>query len=341
MRHLLAFLGFLKSRLHYILLVTIALGLANVFFLGGWNIPKPVLLGLVIFGVIYPVMINIRFEDVLGHFRRPRPLFCSMGLNFIVSPALAAAIGWLFLQNQPELHAALMLLALLPTSAMSAAWTAFSGAKLETALYLIPANLLFAAFVALPFLLPWLLGGRIAVEPWKITQNILLVFLTPLILGDLTRRLLVRWKGLETYQKNIKPHVGGFSALGVTILILLVMGQSRNAILLKDVDLLWQAALPVLLYYLALYPLAIGWAVFLARSGALPRDKALVIVYTSVTRHVNISLALVLATFPPAAIPKMVLLVVLAFLVQVPSMAFFAQHFGRRFIAGQGSKPPT
>lgn len=336
MSFFLAFLGFLKKHLHYVLLVVIALGFANVYFFGGWKIPKPVLLGIVIFGVIYPVMINTRFEDVIGHLRRPRPIFCSLALNFLISPAIGAFIGWIFLREQPELYAALLLLSLVPTSAMSAAWTAFSGAKLETALYLIPANLLFAAFVALPFMLPWLLGGRVAVDPWKITQNILLVFLTPLILGDLTRRVLVRWKGPEAYQKRIKPQVGGLSALGVTILILLVMGQSRNAILIKQADLLWRAALPVLLYYAALYPLAVGWAVFLARSKTLPRDKSLVVVYTSVARHINISLALVLATFPPAAVPKMVLVLVVAFVLQVPSMAFFAQHFGKRFVAGPG-----
>ncbi len=333
MAWILSFLDFFKQQLHFILLVVIGLGLSIVYLFGGWQIPRWVLLGLVVFGVIYPVMVNTRFEDVISHFSRPRPIFCSLVLNFLVSPAIGLLIGWLFLRDYPELFAALLLLSLVPTSAMSAAWTAFSGAKIETALYLIPANLLFAAFFALPVVYPWLLGGRVAVDPWEITQNILLVFLTPLILGDLTRRLLVRWRGEQVYRDHIKPHLGGFSALGVTILILLVMGQSRNALLLDQANLIWRAGLPVVLYYLALYPLAVGWAVFLARSKALPPDRALVVVYTSVARHVNISLALVLATFPPEAVPKMALVIILAFILQVPSMAFFAQHFGRRFVA--------
>jgi len=64
----------------------------------------------------------------------------------------------------------------------------------------------------------------------------------------------------------------------------------------------------------------------------LSPEKAIVIVYTSVTRHINISMAIIISTFPVESTGIMVLLVVLAYVIQVPTMAFFAQRFGTKFV---------
>ena len=315
------------------MLVAIGLGLANLKLFGGWELPRSLLVGIVIFLVIFPVMINTRFDELFSHFREPRPVFCSLFLNFFISP-LAAWIGVrLFLQGQPELASGMYLVALVPTSAMSAAWTAFSGARMATALYLIPANLLFAAFVGLPFIFPLFVGDAVDVNKLAIIKNILLVFLTPLILGDVTRRVIIGFKGMETYQKRIKPELGGISGLGVLLLIFLVMSLKRNAVLLNNLDVVLSIVVPVLLYYLLMYAFSGLWALLLIRRGVLPGEKAVVIIYTSVARHINICLALVLSTFPLESASLMILLLIVGYIIQVPTLAFFAQHYGKKMTA--------
>jgi len=44
------------------MIVAIVLGLANLKLFGGWDLPRPLLVGIVIFLVIFPVMINTRFD---------------------------------------------------------------------------------------------------------------------------------------------------------------------------------------------------------------------------------------------------------------------------------------
>lgn len=327
------FLAFVRKNLHWLMIVAIVLGLTNLRLFGGWDLPRPILVGIVIFLVIFPVMINTRFDELFFHLKEPRPVFCSLFLNFFISPLIAWIGVSLFLNDQPELASAMYLIALVPTSAMSAAWTAFSGARMATALYLIPANLLFAAFIGLPFIFPLLMGDAVDVNKLAIIKNILLVFLTPLILGDITRRVIIRFKGTETYQNRIKPELGGISGLGVLILIFLVMSLQRNAVLLNNLEVVWIAVVPVVLYYLLMYALSVMWSLFLIRRGAMAGEKAVVIIYTSVARHVNICLALVLSTFPMESASLMILLLIVGYIVQVPTLAFFAQHYGKKVAA--------
>ncbi len=326
------FLTVIRKNLHYLILVSIGLGLANVYFWGGVTIPKNILVAFVVLFVIYPVMINTKFEDVLRHFQEPRPLFCSLFINFGISPLIAYGIGTIFLEGQPEFFTAFILLSLIPTSAMSAAWTSFSGARLATALYLIPANLLFAAFIGLPFILPFLIGNMVKLKVLAIIKNVLLVFGLPLVAGDLTRRLLVKWKGEESFSKHIKPNLGNVSALGVFILVLMAMSQKRNTLILSHASILLKIIIPIILYYVLLYLIGILWAHFLTRRRVLPADRAIVIVYTSVARHINISLALVLSAFTAEQSTLMILFILAAYIVQVPSLAFYSQKFGIRFI---------
>ena len=330
---MLSVLAFVRKNLHWMMIVAIVLGLANLKLFGGWDLPRPLLVGIVIFLVIFPVMINTRFDELFFHLKEPRPVFCSLFLNFFISPLIAWIGVSLFLKGEPELASAMYLIALVPTSAMSAAWTAFSGARMATALYLIPANLLFAAFVGLPFIFPLLMGDAVDVNKLAIIKNILLVFLTPLLLGDITRRLIIRYKGTQVYQNRIKPELGGISGLGVLTLIFLVMSLKRNAVLLNNLDMVWIVVVPVVLYYLLMYAFSLLWGLFLIRRGAMGGEKAVVIIYTSVARHVNICLALVLSTFPMESASLMILLLIVGYIIQVPTLAFFAQHYGKKLAA--------
>ena len=325
-------ISYIKKYLHYWMIVSIILGLANVHFLGGFSIPKGVLVFLVVLLVIFPAMVNTKFEEVFAHLKEPRPIFCSFFLNFVLSPLIAFLLGKIFLSDHPQLYTALILLSLVPTSAMSAAWTSFSGAKMATALYLIPANLLFTAFVGLPFILPLFIGDVMTFQKANIVKTIFLVFIIPLILGDLTRRLIIRIKSPDFFNTRIKPNLGSAGSIGILILVFLIMSLKRNAVLLHNLDRIAVMIPPVVLFYAILYLISAAWALFLIKSKTLPGEKAIVIIYTSVARHINISLALILSSFSLEQSSSMILLVMTAYVIQVPSLAFFAQHFGKRLV---------
>lgn len=322
-------LSFIKGKLQYLMIAAIVLGLGNVYFLGGWSISKNLLVFIIVVFVIFPVMVNTKFEEIFAHFKEPRPVFCSIFLNFLLSPLIAYGLGKLFLSNQPDVFTALIIVALIPTSAMSVAWTAFSGANMSTALYLVPINILFAAFIGLPFIFPLLVGDMLSLNKFAIVKNIVIVFFIPLILGDISRRLIVKKKGKDFYQERVKPRLGEISAVGILVLVFLVMSLQRNTVLLENTDLVLLIFLPVILYYSIMYAVSFIWTKLLIRLRVIPGNKAVVIIYTSVARHVNISIAITLSVFALETASIMIVLFVVAYIVQVPSLAIFAQKFGK------------
>ena len=289
--------------------------------------------------VIFPVLINSKIIDVLKHFKEPRPLFCSLGINFIVSPAIAYALAKLFLAAYPEMVAALLLLSLVPTSAMSVAWTSFSGGNTATALYLIPINILFSALIALPFFYPALVGSAMEIRTLTIISNLALVFFLPLILGDLTRKTIVRVKGHDFFIQRVKPALSSVSALGILGLIFMAMSMPRNKLLFENSRLLLGITVPIVLYYAGLYIISGIWSTQLAKSGHVPGDKSVVLVYTSVARHINICIALIMSTFALEQAAPMMLCFIIAYVIQVVSLAVFAKRAGKRIAALPAYEP--
>jgi ACR3 family arsenite efflux pump ArsB len=323
----------IKDNLHIYMLLAIVLAVANINVTGGFMIPKSILIGYVVLFVIFPVLINSRIIEVLRHFREPRPLFCSLGINFIVSPAIAYVLARLLLSAHPELMAALLLLSLVPTSAMSVAWTSFSKGNTATALYLIPINILVAALFALPFLYPLLVGNAMQISTLTILSNLAVVFFLPLIFGDLTRKAIVRRKGKAFFMQRVKPALSSVSALGILGLIFMAMSMPRNKLLFENATLLLATAIPVLLYYGGLYLVSGFWSLQLAKTGKVPGDKSVVLVYTSVARHINICIALIMSTFALEQVAPMMLCFIIAYVVQVLSLAIFARRAGNTIAA--------
>lgn len=145
----------------------------------------------------------------------------------------------------------------------------------------------------------------------------------------MSRRLIIRLKGEACFNNTVKPNLGGVSALGILVLIFLVMSLKRNAVLIENVSLILLIVAPVVLYYGFIYLVSYGWARLLIR-GNMPGNKAAVIVYTSVARHVNIAIAIALSTFSLDVSALMLMVFIIAYIIQVPSLAFFSQKFGTR-----------
>ena len=328
---LLSSLNFVRKNVHYLIIVSILFGLMNVLVFGGFNIPRSVLISITMFLVIYPVMINLKVEELFKSFK-PKVLFYSLLINFTVSPLIAFILAKIFFTNYPELFIALMLLSFIPTSAMTAAWTTITGARLSTAMILIPGNLFFSAFIAIPFIFPHVVGHVLNVSSWTFVKSILMVFIVPLLLGVFTRKAIVKFFGEMIYKEKIKPELAGVSSVGVIILTFFVISLQRTKMLFTNYKLVLLIIFPLIIYYALMLFISTVYIKYLVKKKLLERKDAIVISYASLVRHLNITLAIILVTFAIDKSSLMVLLIILGFIVQIPLMGFYAQHFGKRFV---------
>jgi len=237
-------LNFVRQNLIYLILASMALGLANGYG-SQTSFLKPLVLPILLL-MVYPMMINIKIEEVAGAFKDFKPVMLSLIINFLLMPALAWGVAHVFFQDNPVYAVGLYLIALLPTSGMTAAWTGMAGGNLNTALVIIAVNLLLSIFLLPPYLKN-LVGASVPFDPWHIFQQLMYIVAAPMAAGDLTRRLIIRKKGMAGFKK-IKPHLSGVSSLGVILIIFVAMSLKANRIL-GDLGSAGLTLAPLVLFY--------------------------------------------------------------------------------------------
>jgi len=299
-------LTFVREHLLFLILTSMALGLLNGFMGIGPSLKSMVLPILLI--MVYPMMINIKMEEVAGAFKDFKPVLLSLVINFLLMPLLAYAVARVFFDNNPLFAIGLYLIALLPTSGMTAAWTGMARGNLNTALVIIAVNLLLSIFI-LPFYLKFMVGQAVPFDPMHIFRQLLYIVVAPMVAGDITRRIIVRKWGIQGF-KRIKPHLSGVSSLGVVMIIFVAMSLKAGQILGRP-DAALMALVPLALFY----TLSIVTGLALGRV-FLPREKSIALVYGTAMRDLSIAVAIAMLSFPGAVLP-----IAMAYAIQVPSAA--------------------
>jgi ACR3 family arsenite efflux pump ArsB len=227
----------------------------------------------------------------------------------------------------------LILISLIPTSGMTATWTERAKGNLKVALSIIATSLL-VVIALLPVVLPLFAGSLLRAGPFFIFQRILLVIVIPLVLGDVTRRLIVRRKGMP-YYKSKKPIFAGLSSTGLLVVLFLIMSLDANKLLVDHPGLVVKGLVPLGIYYVAMF----GTSTLLARRFEYPVRAA--IVYGTSVRYLALALGIAVPLLGTGTNSSMVvLLVALAFFVQVPLSSLYSKLIVRFAAPEAPATPP-
>jgi len=187
-----------------------------------------------LFAMIYPIMVQISWEEIRGALRSPRPIALTLFANWMVKPFTMALFAWLFLSlafgrfltsdQVQDYRAGLILLGIAPCTAMVLVWSYLARGNMGHTLVMTAINSL--AMVVLYAPLAVLLLGISGIEvPWEtIALSVTIYIVTPLIAGYLTRRQVIRRKGVDWLQLRLVPWLGRMSivALLLTLVILFI-----------------------------------------------------------------------------------------------------------------------
>lgn len=307
----------LKRNLLYVVIASLVLGLAAGQVIGpGVRDMLQLLVIPALFVMVYPMMINIDLTRVVSATEHIRPVGLSIVINFAIAPAIAVGLAHLFFNGDAGYAFGLYMIALIPTSGMTAAWTGLAGGDLEAALVALALNLLVAVLV-LPLYLSMLVGGTEMFDPAALYRQLLIVVVVPMIAGNLTRRYLRR-KYEPSGFKTLKPIFGGISSIGV-MLIVFIATAMQSAAILGDPVTSATTIVPLLIFYALI--LAVG---ALVGRYLLATEQSIALIYATSMRNLSIALAIVVAA---DAIPnEAVLPIALGYLVQPPLGAIYMQY---------------
>ena len=282
-----------------------------------------VLIGILLWLMIYPMMLKVDFSAIGGIAKRPKGLMVTLFVNWLVKPFSMAFLAWLFMQHlfanwidaetARNYTAGLIILAAAPCTAMVFVWSYLTEGDPVYTLVQVALNDLIMLVLFAPIVM-FLCGVANVVVPPKVLMTSVLVFIVvPLTAGWLTRTLLLKSRGKEWFEQNFLPkfHPVMMWALLLT-LVLIFAFQADNltkrwfAVLLLAIPILIQVYFNSSLTYLLMRKLKVPHNV--ASPGAL----------IGASNFFELAVAVAITLFGPSS--GAALACVVGVLVEVPVM---------------------
>jgi len=303
--------------------ISISLALIIGYFYPEISKLKP-LIPFFLFVMLYPMMINLKIEDVVKAAKSPKIISIALLMNFLLAPLLGALWAFILLRNtDPYLATGFILKIVVPCSGMVAAWTGYARGKVETALIIVALSLLLA-IPLVPFWM-WLLARiYVSIDPFMILQKIFFIIILPLVAGSITRKMLIRKIGMEKYRK-ISPDFPAVSTLGMLIMIFTIISTQARTIIPN-----FHYVSLVLLGIATLYPLNFLLVIFISKALRIGFGDCMALGYSVTAKNHAITIGIAvtafhgtLAVLPAAVAPLLQMPIMLLFLHLSPKIESF------------------
>lgn len=213
--------------------------------------------------MIYPMMIQIDWSAVKDVGRKPRGLFLTLVINWLIKPFTMAALGVLFFQyifapwvdpqSASEYIAGMILLGVAPCTAMVFVWSQLVKGDANYTLVQVSVNDLIMVVAFAP-IAAFLLGVTNITVPWEtLVLSTVLYVVLPLAAGMATRYVLQRRSphAVADFVGKLKP----WSVIGLIATVVLLFGFQAQTIVDKPLVIV-MIAVPLIIQSYGIFIIA-------------------------------------------------------------------------------------
>ncbi|MGZ8437454.1 MAG: arsenic resistance protein [Candidatus Limnocylindrales bacterium] len=322
--------------------VAIAAGLGVGDAAAGWTKANTLAIGGLttgaVFLIIYPMMVNVRFEALRRAGRNLRGIGIALAFNFVWAPIVGWILATVFLSD-PLLSLGFLLVMVVPCSSMAIGYTGLAKGDLELATVVVAVSFLLA-IIAVPLWMT-LFASRyaVAVPIGDLINSILTVLVAPMVLGHATRRGLLRWLGNARFAA-IAPLFPALSLLGMYSIVFLIFLGKATLIIDR-----WQTVAILLIpnaIFIALSLVVLTW---LDHRLGLGYEEHMAVAFTSTGKNNGTAIAIAATAFSPlvaipaATMPIFQILLMVLYLRAAPRLRARFQPAGATAEAGAVPRP--
>jgi len=260
----------------------------NSWQIQGISIP----IGICLFLMMYPAMLNLKASELKKITQNPKPIVLTLISNWIVAPLVAFLLAKIFLVGFDQLFFAVILLGSSPCTAMVLVWGSMAEGNQEQNVLNTSLNTITILFLYVPVV--GLLTGiqNIAIDWLLLTISVVLFIGVPLLLGIISKKLLIRWKGKVWFEDIYRPVVGKISTIALLI-TLVVLFSLNGQTMIENPDLLWRISIPLLIGFF----IVVGYNLLITRLFKLKYREAIITVIIGSSSHFEIAIATAVAMF--------------------------------------------
>lgn len=286
-------------------------------------------IAVLIWLMIYPMMIQVDFGAIKDIGKKPKGLFLTLIINWLIKPFSMAILGWLFFklifadfvdpQTANEYIAGMILLGVAPCTAMVFIWSQLTKGDANYTLVQVSVNDVIMIFAFAP-IAAFLLGVSDIQVPWQtLLLSVVLYVLLPLIAGAITRKKLDKKQDhtqLNQFINKLKP----WSIIGLLATVTLLFGFQAETILAKPQAIVL-IAIPLLIQTYGIFAIAY----LIAKKLKLPHNIAAPACMIGTSNFFELAVAVAISLFGLHS--GAALATVVGVLVEVPvmlSLVYFA-----------------
>jgi ACR3 family arsenite transporter len=167
--------------------------------------------------------------------------------------------------------------------------------------------------VTTPFFIWLILGARVQIDIWLVGQSVLLYLGLPLLFGVLSRNWMLKKKGEVWFTKKALPILDDVQLIAL-LLTLIVMFALQGDVILKNPELIYLMAVPLILFFFLLF---FGVLMVSRKVGFCYADSATTAFHCT-GRNFELAIAIALTAF--ASRPMIGVSTVIGPLIEVPLM---------------------
>lgn len=264
---------------------------------GSTNIPLAI--GLIL--MMYPPLAKVDYSLLPQAFSQRKLMSTSLLLNWVVGPLLMFVLALIFLRDQPEYFAGVLLIGIARCIAMVIVWNDLAGGSRELAALLVALNSVFQlitySLYAWLFLtvLPPVFGLQsldIAVPMNEVAMSVLIYLGIPFLAGFLSRKWLVKYKGIDWYNRSFIPKISPITLVALLFTIVLMFSLKGEMVMQLPGDVL-TVAVPLTLYFVLMF----FSSFFIVRNQNVSYDRNVAVAFTATGNNFELAIAVAIAVF--------------------------------------------
>lgn len=249
-------------------------------------------IGLCLFLMMYPAMLNLQMSELKKLRDNPKPILLSLFSNWIIAPIVAAVLANVFLKGNEQLIVAVILLGSSPCTAMVLVWGKLADGNQEQNVVNTSLNTITIMFLYAPMVT--LLTGiqGIPIDRVALLISAFVFIGIPLVLGIVSKRLLIQWKGEKWFLTQYRPVVEKIS-IGALLTTLVVLFSLNGDVLLHNFDALLLISVPLILGFV----IVVGYNLIITRVFKLAYREAIITTIIGSSSHFEIAIATAVAIY--------------------------------------------